>query len=929
MITVKYGKSKKLSCEQSIFVTFPYKAIIVDVIRSFPERVYNPKDKSWELPQEALSYLQGKIKEKFKIVGEPIVEEEKKDKVFPLPRGLKTKLYKFQEDDYQVLMNHDKYLLLNQQGLGKEQPLSSKILTPTGWTTMGEIKVGDMVAGEDGNFYSVTGVYPQGVKNVYELTFSDGSKCRCGLKHLWTVRNPRGVFKTVTLKYLIESGLYNPYYNKRDKRTYKNWKWFLPISYPVRFDNQEELPIDPWIFGMLLGDGSFRKDISISIYEDDLYERVNKYFTGLGYRFRDGHPDRDNGGDYHIVDTTKQGNRLISIIKSLGLYNHKSEDKFIPDVYKYSSIENRIRLLQGIFDSDGYISKSRGSTGVVSKCFTISTSSRRLSEDLYFLIKSLGGSCSVGEHKTFFTYNGERKQGLNNFEFCFKLPEDINPFTSEKHLCVWDNYKRKTSCYRSLRKVEYVGKEECQCIMVNNPTHLYLTDDFIPTHNTVVASTTALGIQENSDIKHCLVISCVNGNKYNWKNEIREHTTATAKVLGETHKKNISTKDKLDGLDSLDTFFIITNIETLRQKEVLEKIKKLVRSGEIGCIICDEVHLCKNSGSQQGKALLQLAKYVKYFYGLTGTPIMNSPIDTYVPLKLVGREITSKHQFLARYAIMGGFGGYEVVGFKNLDELQMKLDMVSIRRKKTDVLDLPPKVYIDEYVELGKKQKKIYDDVLKMIMENIDEISLSPDPLGQMIRLRQATADTSILSSTIHESAKIDRLKEIVKEIVDNGESCLIFSSWTTVTDILERELKEYKPAVITGKVKDREGQKKKFMEDGDCRILIGTIAAMSTGLTLTKATNVIFMDEPYTMAAKQQAEDRAHRIGTTSSINIITLMAKNTIDEYIHKLVMRKGVMSDSIVDAKYDVKDKEVLKYILTGEGNIEKRNVNDTGK
>nr|DAU04301.1 MAG TPA: Chromatin remodeling complex ATPase [Inoviridae sp.] len=929
MISVRYGEPKKLSCEQSIFVSFPYKAIIVDVIRGFPWRIYNPKDKSWELPQEALPYLQEKLKEEFKIVGKPIVGEEKKDKVYPLPKKLKTKLYKFQEEDYQVLMNHDRYLLLNQQGLGKEQPLSSKILTQTGWITMGEIKVGDKVAGEDGGFYSVTGVYPQGVKDVYELTFSDGSKCRCGLEHLWTVRSPRGVFKTVTLKYLIDSGLYNSVYNKRDKKTYNNWKWFLPTLHPIKFDNQEELPIDPWIFGMLLGDGSFRNDISISIYEDDLYKRVNKYFTDLGYGLRDGHTDRDNGGDYHIIDMQNRHNRLTTTIKSLCLFNHKSEDKFIPDVYKYSSTENRIRLLQGIFDSDGYISKSNGRTGVVSKGFTISTSSRRLSEDLYFLIKSLGGSCNVGEHETFFTYKGERKQGLNNFEFYFKLPENIIPFTSEKHLRAWDNYKRKTSCYRSLRKVEYIGKEECQCIMVDNPTHLYLTDDFIPTHNTVVSSAAALGRQENNSIKHCLVIACVNGNKYNWKNEIKEHTTSTAMVLGETHKKNISTQDKLDGLDNLDTFFIITNIETLRAKEVLEKMKKLVRSGEIGCIICDEVHLCKNSGSQQGKALLQLAKYVKYFYGLTGTPIMNSPLDTYVPLKLVGGEITSKYQFLARYSIMGGFGGYEVVGFKNLDELQMKLDMVSIRRKKTDVLDLPSKIYIDEYVELGKKQRKIYDDVLKMIMENIDEISLSPDPLGQMIRLRQATADTSILSSTIHESAKIDRLKEIVKEIVDNGDSCLIFSSWTTVTDILERELREYKMAVITGKVKDRERQKKKFMEDDSCHILIGTVAAMGTGLTLTKATTVIFMDEPYTRAAKEQAEDRAHRIGTTSSINIITLMAKDTIDEYIHKLVMKKGVMSDSIVDAKYDVKSKDVIRYMLTGEGNIEKGNVNDTGK
>ena len=347
MITVTYGKPKKLSCEQSIFVTFPYKSIIVDVIRSYPWRIYDPKYKSWELPQEALSYLQEKLKEKFEIIGEPTVEEEKKDKVFPLPKKLKTKLYKFQEEDYQVLMNHDKYLLLNQQGLGKEQPLSSKILTPTGWTTMGEIKVGDKVAGEDGNFYNVTGVYQQGVKDVYELTFSDGSICRCGLEHLWTVRSPRGVFRTVTLKYLIDNGLYNFVYHKRDGRTYNNWKWFLPTLQPVKFDNQEELPIDPWIFGMLLGDGSFRNDISISIYEDDLFERVSEYFTNLGYRLRDGHSDRGNGGDYHIVNKSGIPNQITDIVRSLGLYNHRSEDKFIPDIYKFSSIENRIKLLQG------------------------------------------------------------------------------------------------------------------------------------------------------------------------------------------------------------------------------------------------------------------------------------------------------------------------------------------------------------------------------------------------------------------------------------------------------------------------------------------------------------------------------------------------------------------------------------------------------
>ena len=99
----------------------------------------------------------------------------------------------------------------------------------------------------------------------------------------------------------------------------------------------------------------------------------------------------------------------------------------------------------------------------------------------------------------------------------------------------------------------------------------------------------------------------------------------------------------------------------------------------------------------------------------------------------------------------------------------------------------------------------------------------------------------------------------------------------------------------------------------------MGTTGALGTGYTLTKAHTIIFLDEPWTKAVKDQAEDRAYRIGTTSSVNIITLMCKNTIDEHIHKVVKLKGAMSDTIVDKKYDINDKKVLAYLLTGEGEI----------
>lgn len=435
----------------------------------------------------------------------------------------------------------------------------------------------------------------------------------------------------------------------------------------------------------------------------------------------------------------------------------------------------------------------------------------------------------------------------------------------------------------------------------------------------------ALKRKELNGIKHCLIVCGVNGLKYNWQNEIKQHTGMDSMILGNRrNKKGVwstgSNADKLDDLDNLKEFFIITNVESLRDKNIKEKLKMLFDKGIIGMCICDEIHKMKSPSSQQGKALLLLAKHLKYFYGLTGTVIKNNPLDIYVPLKCTGKELANFTQFKSRYCMFGGFGGYQIVGYKHLEELQHKLDAISLRRTKEEVLDLPPKVYIDDYVEMGAKQKKIYDAVLKAILEDIDNISLSLDPLAQLIRLRQATADTSILSSTVNESAKINRLKDIIDECVSNNQKVVIFSNWTKVTDIVYDKLEDYNPALITGEVKNREKEKDKFMKDPSCKVIIGTIGAMGTGYTLTEATTAVFLDEPYTWADKEQAADRIYRIGTKSSVNIITLLCKNTIDEYIHRLVNKKKILGDAVVDKRYNLKSKEVLNFILTGEGNIE---------
>ena len=442
---------------------------------------------------------------------------------------------------------------------------------------------------------------------------------------------------------------------------------------------------------------------------------------------------------------------------------------------------------------------------------------------------------------------------------------------------------------------------------------------------TVVTQTAIIKHKELNHINNALVIVCVNGLKYTWKNEFKKHFKMNVKVLGDRlNKKGYyevkSNEDKLYDLKHLDknNYVYITNIESLRDKKILEELKKLFKKGIFSCIVVDECHKVKSSGSIQGRALLTLSKYTKYMYELTGTIITNSPVDLYVPLKCMKVEESNFNSFKNHYCTMGGFGGYQIVGYKHMDELQSKLLSCSVRLRKEDVLDLPEKTYIDEYVDMGTKQRKIYEDVKKAIVEDIDNVMLSVNPLSQLIRLRQASTDTSILSSIVNESAKYDRALELIKDIIDNNESVVVFSELSTVINNFYKLLPYKKVAVVTGKIKDREHQIDMFMNDDECHIILGT-EALQTGYTLTKANNVIFLDEPWTAAQKSQAEDRCHRISQHNNVSIITLMCKNTIDEYIHNLISRKAVVSDALIDNKYNIKDKNVINYIITGEGNL----------
>lgn len=426
-------------------------------------------------------------------------------------------------------------------------------------------------------------------------------------------------------------------------------------------------------------------------------------------------------------------------------------------------------------------------------------------------------------------------------------------------------------------------------------------------------------LKERQGLQHCLIICGINTLKTNWKNEIEKHSTLTCRILGQriTKKGNLvvdGIQERLKQLkEPIEEFFVITNVETLRDDKIVQAILKN-KHNKFDMIVVDEVHKCKSNQSQQGKNLLKLNK-AKYQVGATGTLLLNNPLDAYVPLKWIGAERANYSTFRYYYCNYGGPFGNMLVGFKNVHVLQDQIKKYSLRRTK-DILDLPPKNIIHEYVDMSEAQSIFYENVKAGIAQNVDKVKLSTaNVLSMVTRLRQATACPSILTSESIPSAKMDRAEDLAEQILASGYKLVIFSTFKqTVYELAER-LKQYKIVIATGDQKDFEieNAKKQFQEDPSTQVFIGTWQKCGTGITLTAASYLIFIDTPFTEAEFTQASDRIYRIGTKESVFIYNLVTRYTVDERVLELVTDKGAIADYVVDEKITPQGLESLrKYI-----------------
>lgn len=358
--------------------------------------------------------------------------------------------------------------------MGKAQPLTARVLTPSGFVEMGAISVGDYVIGGDGRPTLVVGVYPQGVQPTYTVECSDGTRTDCSMDHLWftQTRNERrrGITGSVKSTSEIIETL------RRGDGGWRNHA--LPTVRPVEFFTNQQLPIHPWLLGALLGDGTLRNgNIHFSKPEQDVQQKVLALLPS-GDTAVVASPD---GMTLRIKrrSKTNEPSTTKQVLEAVGLMAY-SEDKFIPRQYLMASSEERLELLRGILDTDGYVLETGSAVEFCS-------SSPALARDVAFLSRSLGGICSEAEPRTpFYTHNGVRMAGLPSYRMniWFHNPTLI-PVSSRKHLAKWNAHARRV--HKSIVSITQRGLSECQCIRVSAPDGLYVTDDFIVTHNTSLA----------------------------------------------------------------------------------------------------------------------------------------------------------------------------------------------------------------------------------------------------------------------------------------------------------------------------------------------------------------------------------------------------------------------------------------------------------
>lgn len=485
-------------------------------------------------------------------------------------------------------------LLQGEVGSGKAQPLDSLVLTPEGFRPMGDMSVGTTVVVPTGEIAVLDGVFPQGERDVWKLNLSDGSSVECDDEHLWIVGTSCGWHRGQAPKTLTTKEIRLDLHKANGSS-----KWYLPAAAPVDLGSDNSLPLDPYLFGLLLGDGSFRHNLRLSTIDDEIRDAAAAA-VAPDCRLV---PVSGSSCDYTIQLTHRTGgtrNPVIQQLRDLELLGETSHGKFIPDAFKNTSIKNRLALLQGLLDTDGTVQADGMS---ISLC----SASLRLAEDVAWLVRSLGGRARVLPKRAAFNVS-------------VALPDEYAPFRLSRKAERVRTRPKYNTFRRGIRSVEFVGRKPVQCISVAHPSRAYITDNFTVTHNTMVALRAMLAVVDAGGQAAMLAPTEVLA---------QQHHRSITEMMGELAEGGM-----LGGSDQGTKVTLLTGSMGVaaRRQALLDLvtgeagivigthalIEDKVQFHDLGLVVVDEQH---RFGVEQRDALRGKGKQPPHLLVMTATPI--------------------------------------------------------------------------------------------------------------------------------------------------------------------------------------------------------------------------------------------------------------------------------------------------------------------
>jgi hypothetical protein len=807
--------------------------------------------------------------------------------------------------------------LLYDPGVGKQQPVSEPVLTPSGWVSIGTLVPGDEVMAMDGTPTEVLSVHPQTERTVFKVVMNDGSYTYAGPEHLWLARTHNHARRNTDYSVVTTDTL----------RAEHHKRWEIPMAQPVQFPETDAM--DAYLAGVIAGDGScggrgveLCTDVEIISSLGLSLSRLHETASYVGYAY---------------VPVAQHNHEFKG---------QRSWEKELPLAVVRGSVDQRYAALQGLLDTDG----SPIATGGVE----YSTASETLADQVKWLVESLGGSARAGVVRApKYTYKGETLEGRLSYRLNIKMPSGLAPFRLSRKLAAWVA-PTKYPVKRCVKSVEFSHHEDSVCIRVAHPTSTYLTRSFIVTHNTgttltwvdqqaarlakskqprefrvlVVAPKTACDtwvLQVAGFMDATVKARFLTGQTKTILTKIRA-AADWRKVPDSTIKANHKGDPRVSGNAKVTILAISsgsisswcrddpkrqnvhgTTIGTgqgKRQRTV--QLLQAVRKFAPDLVVMDESHTIKSHDANLSEAMYNIGQLVPHRIILTGTVNPHSPLDCYgqwrflapwtfsdqaslacvkSPLKMTKAEKMAVKpwawgRFEKLYATYGGHGGKQVTGVNpiSIDDLHDRVAARSHVVRKEDALDLPPVVDIDVHVHLTPAEQRAYDQMraeLAMELES-GELLTAPNALAKMMKLRQITAgfikDTDTGEIHVIGRSKNAAVEEVVNVRLAGENRIVVFAYFQSECAGLAAQLqkKGRTVEVITGKTKDTErlAIRQRFADvsgNPEQTVLVAQMRTMSISVNeLVVAQHAVYASRSERREDTVQSRGRLDRNGQT-----------------------------------------------------------------